>query len=133
MTKAIPVPTSLRGAGRTLWRDIAKQWAEDGLTPDARERRLLADACREADIAGALDEEINTALSTGQMVVKGSQGQPVSHPLLSEARASRTAIRVTLAKLGFQDPAEAEPTGRGGRTTSTSARAAAFVRHGRSA
>jgi hypothetical protein len=133
MTKAIPVPTSLRGAGRTLWRDIAKQWAEDGLIPDARERRLLADACREADIAAALDAEINTALSTGQMVVKGSQGQPVSHPLLSQARASRTAVRVTLGKLGMEDPAAEEEVGRGGRTTSTQARDAAFKRHQRGA
>lgn len=133
MTKAIPVPSDLRTAGRALWRDIAKQWADDGLVPDARERRFLADACREADIAAALDAQINTALATGQLIVKGSQGQPVAHPLLSEARASRTAIRVTLAKIGFQDPADEERVGRGQRTTSTQARAAAFTRHGRSA
>lgn len=130
-TKAVPTPAGLRTAGKALWRDIAKQWPDDDLTPDARERRLLADACHEADMLAVLEAELDAAQAEGRMIVRGSQGQPVAHPFVSEARASRGSIRAALAKLGFQDPNDLEKVGRGGRTTSTSARAAAFARHGR--
>lgn len=131
--KRVPVPAGLRVAGKGLWRDVAKQWADDELTPDARERRLLADACHEADLLAVLEAELDAAQAEDRMIVRGSQGQPVAHPFVSEARASRGSIRAALSKLGFQDP-DAEKVGRGGRTTSASARAAAMVRHhGRSA
>lgn len=131
MTKLIPPPPMLGDAGKALWREIAKQWRDDDLTPDARELRTLADACSEADTLAALETELRAAQKSGAMIVRGSQGQPVAHPFVSEARASRTAIRAALYKLGMEDPAAAEKVGKGGRTTSWQARAAAMERHRR--
>ncbi|QFU97883.1 hypothetical protein KDY119_01389 [Luteimicrobium xylanilyticum] len=71
--------------------------------------------------------DIDVALIDAPMVVRGAQGQLVAHPLLSEARRSRAQIATLLGKIGLEDPAVA--TGRGGRTTSTSARRAALARH----
>jgi hypothetical protein len=53
----------------------------------------------------------------------------VAHPLIGEARRSRTTIHSLLKQIGLEDPGAAAPVGRGGRTTSTSARHAAMTRH----
>ena len=131
MTKLIPPPKALGEAGRALWRGIAKQWHDDDVDPDARELRTLADACSEADTLNILEDELRTARASGSLIVRGSQGQPVAHPFVSEARASRTAIRTALFKLGMVDPAAEEKVGKGGRTSSWQARSAAMQRHHR--
>jgi hypothetical protein len=102
-TKAAPAPKALGVAGRALWCSIAKQWAGDELEPDARERRLLEDACHEADVLAALSAELDAVMSDGVLTVKGSQGQPVTHPHVSEARRSRAQIAALLGKLSFTD------------------------------
>jgi P27 family predicted phage terminase small subunit len=122
--KAARAPGGLQAEGRRLWREIASQVAADGLEMDARELEMLRSACSEADMLAA----ITAGLEGEPMTVRGAQGQLVAHPLLSEARRSRAAIAALLKTIGLQDAAEAKP-GRGGRTTSTSARAAAFARH----
>ena len=68
-------PTGLGVSGRDLWSEIAGTY---DLRPD--ERRLLEDACREADLIDRLESEINDP--DHEMVVKGSMGQPVSSPLV---------------------------------------------------
>lgn len=131
MGSGIPVaaaPAGLGKAGRALWRDIARQIADDGLVLDARELRWLRDACFEADQLAVLEAE----LAGAALVVKGSQNQPVAHPLIGEARRCRVTIAGLLARIGLEDPNASVGSGRGSRTTSESARAAAMTRHHRS-
>src|SRR5690349_5778983 len=104
MTKAVRPPTGLGSGGAGLWRSIAKQWAADDLAPDARERRLLEDACHEADVLDALAVELADAMSDGRLTVKGSMGQPVTHPHVAECRRSRAQIAALLGKLGMDQP-----------------------------
>jgi hypothetical protein len=118
-------PSNLRESGASLWRSIVTQVSADGLVLDARELRWLHDACDEADQLAAL----MTALVDAQLTVLGSQRQPVANPLIGEARRCRVTIAGLLARVGLEDPAADSGTGRGSRTTSTSARGAAFSRH----
>jgi hypothetical protein len=106
--KPVPPPRASPAAGTELWRSIARQWADDSLSPDARERRLLGDACHEADVLAALSVELDAAMSEGRLIVKGSQGQPVTHPHVAEARRSRAQIAALLMKLGLEEPAGAK-------------------------
>jgi hypothetical protein len=125
MTIKMPPPSGLGAAGRELWEQIATQLADDGLTLDSREARFLRDACFQADDLARIEAELDGA----ELTVRGSQGQPVANSLLSEATRARTTIATLLARLELTDPAVAASTGRGSRTTSTSARRAAMIRH----
>ena len=116
-------PPGLGGEGGKLWDEVTSQLADDGLELDVRERRWLLDACREADLLADLEANI-----VGEpRVVKGSQGQPVAHPLLAEIRQHREALSRLLARVSTDEPAE--QVGRGGRTSKASARKAAMSRH----
>lgn len=97
-TVATPAPSFLNDAGRALWFEIVDQLAEDGLVPDAREKRLLRDACAEADQLALIE----SALVGADLVVRGSQGQDVAHPLVGEARRCRTTIAALLGKIGLE-------------------------------
>ncbi len=114
-------PAKLGAAGRRLWREISGRYE---LRPD--ETRLLADACREADIIDRLEEE----LAGAPLIVKGSMGQLVASPLVSEVRQHRTVLAGLLKSLKLPDaPDEAE---RRRAAVSDQARAAARARWGRS-
>lgn len=89
-------PAGLGDSGRDLWSEIAGTY---DLRPD--ERRLLEDACREADLIDKLEAEINDP--DHEMVVKGSMGQPVSSPLVAEIRQHRTTLRALLGSLKLPD------------------------------
>lgn len=102
--QAVSAPKSLPRAGRPLWQAIAKQWAEDDLVPDARERQILADACAELAMLATLEAALGEQVSGGQLIVKGSMGQPVVNALVSECRRSRQAIAGLLKHLGLEDP-----------------------------
>lgn len=127
--KVAPVPTGLGAEGRALWRDVAGQVAQDGLELDARERRWLRDACAEADLIATLSNGLDGA----PLLVRGSQGQDVAHPLIAEVRQHREALGRLLARLRLDEPDDAAQVGRGSRTTSWAARSAALTRHGRAA
>ena len=124
-TKPARTPNNLASEGRALWRAIALQVAEDGLELDQRELKLLESACREQDMLA----RIEAALVDAPLTVKGAQSQMVSHPLIGEARRSRAQIASLLRAIGLEDPSLAAVSGRGSRTTSTSARRAAMTRH----
>ena len=124
-TKPARTPKNLAAEGRTLWRAIASQVAEDGLKLDQRELKLLESACREQDMLS----RIELALVDAPLTVKGAQSQMVSHPLIGEARRSRAQIASLLKAIGLDDPTEAAGGGRGSRTTSMSARGAANSRY----
>jgi hypothetical protein len=123
-SKARP-PAGLGPEGRTLWREITTETANDGLILDARERRWLLDAAREADLCTAM----MTQLEGAPFMVKGSQGQDVINPLVSELRMHRGVIGGLLARIKLTDPSDGAGTGTGSRTTSTQARTAALARH----
>ncbi|MGV9795562.1 P27 family phage terminase small subunit [Gordonia sp. NPDC003422] len=117
-------PSSLAKAGRTLWRTITQQVADDGLMLDARELEVLRQACATADDLARIEQVLG---SVDNLVVKGSQGQPVSHPMLSEARACRSQIASLVARLDLDVSAAAVlPKVKGPR--SVQARRAANVR-----
>ncbi|GAB6857639.1 hypothetical protein [Microbacterium xylanilyticum] len=125
--KLLRAPAGLGSAGRALWRQIAADWAENDVLPDAREHRLLADACHEADVLALLQEELAAATAAGTLTTRGSMGQLVTHPHVSEARRSRAQIAANLRQLQLDVP-EAKEQGPKYRTRSEQARAAADAR-----
>jgi hypothetical protein len=113
------MPAKLGRAGRELWRSIIPTY---DLRPD--EVRLLADACREADIVQRLEDE----LADAPLMVKGSQGQLVASPLVSEVRQHRSVLAALLKSLKLPDsPAGAQQKS---ALVSEQARAAARARWG---
>jgi len=118
-------PAGLGPEGAQLWREVTSEMAQDGLVADSRERRWLLDACREADLIA----DLMTHLEGAPRVVRGSQGQDVAHPLISEIRQHRVVLGGLLARVSVFDPRDAS-SGTGTRTTTAMARAAAYARHG---
>jgi len=84
-------PTALGPDGSLLWDSVTK--AHEDLGPDTV--RLLTDACREADIVGRLEDEQRDA----PLMVRGSQGQLVASPLISEVRQHRAVLAGLLKAL----------------------------------
>ena len=115
-------PTALSAAGEQLWKRVAGTWV---LRPD--DLRVLADAAREADLIDRLAAEVVDA----PLMVRGSQGQQVASPLVSEVRQHRTTLAALLRQLRLPDDSD----GDGGLTDaqkSAAARSAARARWDRS-
>lgn len=112
-------PVSLGDRGRLLWDSIAGAYE---LRPD--EIAILTDACREADLI----ERINDELAFAPLISRGSMGQEVASPFVSEIRQHRTVLAGLLAKLKIPEtPATAA---RKKAAVSDSARKAARARWG---
>lgn len=94
------MPSKLGAPGRELWKSIAGVYE---LRPD--ELRILSDACREADLIAKLEEaQLDEPLTT-----KGSMGQKVISPFISELRQHRTVLSALLKSLKLPDsPAGSE-------------------------
>ncbi len=108
-------PAGLSSRGQRFWRDTL---AEFDLT-DA-ELAILTEACRTLD---DLDRLAGAVAAHGVMV-KGSAGQDVINPALTEARGQRAVLHRLLAALALPDPdGKTVPT-----TTSLNARRAAQSR-----
>lgn len=112
----LDAPEGLDTAGLRLWQQVAATWA---LRPD--ELRVLADACNEADLVDRLQAELVDA----PLMVKGSQGQQVASPLVSELRQHRSTLAGLLKQLRLpdEDDGALSPA-----TKSAAARAAARAR-----
>jgi hypothetical protein len=121
-----PRPADLGKAGAKLWREIITTGAYD-LRPD--ELRILEDACREADLI----DEMEVARRELPYMVKGSQGQDVINPIISELRQHRATLTSMLAKLKLPDDAEDDVGGRDMDPRATAARKAANARWNKSA
>lgn len=91
---AVKAPGGLNEAGRKLWRSVAGKYA---LRAD--ELRVLEDACRLTDVIADLE----AAMVDQPMLSKGSYGQPVINPLLSEQRTTRSTVSRLLAQLKLPD------------------------------
>ncbi|WP_197504666.1 hypothetical protein [Mycobacterium sp. 852002-51163_SCH5372311] len=83
--------------------------------------QVLTQACRVADIIAEPDEHAAEA----PLTVKGSQGQPVIQPTLSEARFQRALLAQLLGRLGLpdNDADEDDPKTRRRKAARTAAKA----------
>lgn len=118
------VPRGLKPKAQRLWRDTVAVY---DLRPD--ELRILEDACREVDIV----EKIHARLSRENLLVEGSMGQAVAHPLLQEIRHHRMVTQRLLAGLKLPDGGAEMTEAERAAQRSTSAREAANARwHGSS-
>lgn len=92
-------PPNLADAGVGLWKQVVGD-LDDGWSLDARELHLLARACRCQDEMALLEEAVDQDGAT----CKGSRGQTVVHPALSEARQLRLVQLRLLTSLEVEDP-----------------------------
>jgi hypothetical protein len=105
-----------------LWHAIAGggRWE---FRPD--ELQILADACGEADLIAQMERE---RIKAGfKLIVRGSQGQDVINPLISELRQHRSTMKTLLGALKLPDDGEEVTPG----MRSSVARAAANARWAR--
>lgn len=116
---------ALDRAGASLWSDVTSKY---DLRVD--ELAVLEKACRASDRLAAM----SSLLADEPLMVKGSMGQPVVHPLVAEIRATEALVAQLLGRLKLPD-APGESGAEGSR--STQARAAAQSRwaaaHGKGA
>lgn len=115
---SLRMPPNLAREGRLLWKSVTEKHADLG--PDAV--RVLTDACREADIVQRLEDE----LAESPLMVRGSQGQLVASPLVSEVRQHRAVLAGLLKALKL--PQTAGDAARAEQVASEQARAAARAR-----
>jgi hypothetical protein len=89
-------PAGLQAPGRKLWRKIT---GEFNLENDPDKAELLFQACKTADQIAELDE----AAAEAPLTVKGSMGQPVISPFISEARVQRGLLAQLLSRMAFEE------------------------------
>ena len=97
-----PSPKGLSKAGAALWADVTAVYE---LRPD--EVRVLEDACRERDLIARLEEQ----LAQAELLVKGSMGQVVINPLVSELRQHRATFAALIRQLKLPDEGEGSEQG----------------------
>lgn len=93
-------PADLRAVGRKLWRDTL-----DVFELTAPELRLLLEACRTADEL----ETLRTAILEGDLITKGSTGQPVVSRVYDEIRKHRDSLAKTISALGLPAEDDSKP------------------------
>ena len=86
-------PKGLGEAGKGLWSEVHKA-LPSRFEFDERERAILTLAAGQADDLARLEKTFKKSL-----MVKGSQGQPVLHPAVAEARQARWSISRLLIRL----------------------------------
>ena len=87
-------PSELGERGSALWDDVTTQY---DLRPD--EMAILADACHESDII----EKLKAEFASRELITRGSMGQDVAAPHVSEIRQHRTTLATLLTKLRLPD------------------------------
>lgn len=98
------MPANFGASGRSLWKSISTGYA---LRPD--EYRVLEDACREMDLVDRMQVELDKPET--DLIVVGSQGQPVSSPLVQEIRQHRAVIARLLGTLKLPEEGEGSSSG----------------------
>jgi hypothetical protein len=93
-------PRGLGVHGRRLWRSVAGELADDCLQMTAIERVWLGSACQMTDQAAILEK----ALAGAARMVRGSMGQDVANPLISELRQLHLAVNLTLSRIKTDVP-----------------------------
>jgi hypothetical protein len=87
-------PSELGERGSALWDDVTSAYS---LRPD--ELAILADAAHEADVI----ERLKAEFETRELITKGSMGQDVAAPHVSEIRQHRATLATLLGKLRLPD------------------------------
>lgn len=118
---AIPAPKGLATKGKRLWKETASNYE---LRAD--ELDTLEDICREADLIATMEEGLDGA----PLLLKGSQGQDVVNPLISELRQHRATKKSLWASLKLPDEGDAQVAGNQQRAAAQSRWASA---HGKGA
>lgn len=113
-------PAVLGPEAARFWRELTRKYT---FRPD--ERRILEDACSEIDLI----DDMAAAAKGAERIVKGSMGQPVINPLISELRQHRITLASLLRQL--QLPEEVSGAVPGGAVRSVKARKAAQARWGK--
>lgn len=93
-TRSPSAPTDLGTRGRRVWRETLAKW--DLTKP---ELELLAEVCRRLDRIDAY----RTVIDAEGLMVAGSMGQWVPHPLLAAERAEVTLVSKLLGQLALPD------------------------------
>lgn len=114
-----PRPHRLKTKGRRLWDDVTSSY---DLRPD--ELAVLEAACRELDLLNRIERVVD---GLDSLMVAGSMGQQVVHPLVGEVRQHYTTFRQLVAALRLPDPTTDAGYG-SASAVSTSARHAAMAR-----
>lgn len=110
-----PAPKNLGTAGLALWRAVTDKWT---LRPD--ELRVLEDACRDRTWIETMERQIDQ----DGLMLAGSMGQPVDHPLLARKLQYEAGFVAKMKFLGLDDDAMASE----GESRSSQARDAAKSR-----
>jgi P27 family predicted phage terminase small subunit len=87
-------PPELGEAGRRLWEEVVGGLSEWGYL-DARDQRILATACAQADQNAALEK----ALKEDGLTVRGAAGQWKLNSAAVEARQGRVALSRLLGEV----------------------------------
>lgn len=93
---AVAAPRGLKTAGRKLWKATVEMYE---LRQD--ELEVLRAVCAEADLISRMEEELDGA----DLTVKGSMGQLVPHPLVTELRQHRATMAALLRGMKLPDDA----------------------------
>lgn len=88
-------PNGLGSSGKRLWVEITS--GAYLLRPD--EVRLVEDVCRIADRI----DQMEKLLASSALMVTGSQGQEVLHPLVAEQRQQRATLASLMKRLDLPD------------------------------
>ncbi len=108
MTAVPRPPAGLGRRGRALWRDVMAAYHLD-----PAEAVVLEHAAGTLDLVAGLQAEL---AGLEDLVVTGSRGQPLPHPVIAELRRQRLALAQLLRALRLPDEAaEATSASVGGR------------------
>ncbi len=118
-------PNGLGAEALQLWDDVTTTYQ---MRPD--ELRLLNDCCREIDLIERLQSSLKPGGKNAALTTRGSMGQTVANPLITEIRQHRTTLAALMKQLKLTDLAGAKG-GEGESDTTVNARNAAIARWGR--
>lgn len=112
-TQRMPVGLMSGGHGQKLWKDLTARIEFTDV-----ELRFLSSACFTLDRIQRERKAIGD-----QLILKGSQGQPVAHPLLRELRADEKHFAELMAKIDIPDEFSDEQVGENAAPRSAQMRA----------
>lgn len=95
-----PTPRGFKAAGKRLWQHTTKNFE---LRQD--ELETLRAACSEADLIARLEK----SLEDQELLMRGSMGQPVINPIVSELRQHRSTMATLLRGLKLPDEEQGAP------------------------
>jgi hypothetical protein len=94
MVEHIKTPMGLKTHGKRTWEAVTNKYE---LRTD--ELDILEDICREIDLINVLEKELKDA----PLMLKGSQGQDVVNPMVTELRQHRATKRSLWSALKLPD------------------------------